>query len=59
MSEKTIMLPAAREEVALKLTTVIWGREYEGKFKESGKDFRKFYLDLYAECYQAASGYRD
>jgi hypothetical protein len=60
MSDKTTFVPAAREEVALKLTDQLYNFEASRKAvpMDNAEEHRKYYLDLYAECLEATSNRR-
>ena len=55
MSEKSVIQMDNSQTIALELTNRIVAKE---KMGESSEDFRKDYLNLYAECLDAARGSR-
>lgn len=61
MEEKPTTITTSKEHVAYKLAEkVLYEERYSktaktAKIQEIDEDFRKYYLDLYAECLKAAN----
>lgn len=58
MSEKPTTITTSKEYVAYKLAEKVFNMESTSKRQEINADFRKNYLDLYAECLQASNNSR-
>lgn len=56
MEQIKVVKHSSREEVALELTKIIAAAEFQSPMDK--QTFRKRYLDLYVECFEATSGYR-